>query len=391
MIILLTPFCAYFSIYLYIRVGLTRFNNTIRSSILVDCEMCSMNTAFIIVAFVCLAKDPFANGHEDLKDASDGIGVSLSVTPIHSCDVQACPNDGIVRTLCMMCDQNNDSSMAPSSIKQPTSAPTAHPTRSPTQNPTPAPTEHACQDGSHGCDAASEGGICVQKPGGKYACKCAPAYKCVHGCEDDHTGHKCVLTPAPTLSPTSHPTGAPTKQPTSAPTAHPTRSPTQNPTPAPTEHACQDGSHGCDAASEGGICVQKPGGKYACKCAPAYKCVHGCEDDHTGHKCVLTPAPTLSPTSHPTGVPTKQPTSAPTAHPTRSVKVACICCIFLSQDDCKQIHVVSHTVNAGLMCVFSGMIGNVIHLVSALCSLCALCTFCKLGTHSVYLLYSLCH
>ena len=297
MIILLTPFCAYFSIYLYIRVGLTRFNNTIRSSILVDCEMCSMNTAFIIVAFVCLAKDPFANGHEDLKDASDGIGVSLSVTPIHSCDVQACPNDGIVRTLCMMCDQNNDSSMAPSSIKQPTSAPTAHPTRSPTQNPTPAPTEHACQDGSHGCDAASEGGICVQKPGGKYACKCAPAYKCVHGCEDDHTGHKCVLTPAPTLSPTSHPTG----------------------------------------------------------------------------------------------VPTKQPTSAPTAHPTRSVKVACICCIFLSQDDCKQIHVVSHTVNAGLMCVFSGMIGNVIHLVSALCSLCALCTFCKLGTHSVYLLYSLCH
>ena len=201
---------------------------------------------------------------------------------------------------------------------QPTNAPTTHPTSQPTKHPTPkptpAPTEHPCVDGSHGCDK-SEGGICVQKPGGQFACKCAPSYKCVQGCDNGQSGHKCVATPAPTSIPTAQPTQQPTNAPTTHPTSQPTKHPTPKPTPAPTEHPCVDGSHGCDK-SQGGICVQKPGGQFACKCAPSYKCVQGCDNDQSGHKCVATPAPTSIPTAQPTRQPTKHPTPRPTPAPT---------------------------------------------------------------------------
>ena len=105
-------------------------------------------------------------------------------------------------------------------------------------------------------------------------------------------------------APTPNPTAAPTVAPTAAPTVAPTAAPTAAPTPAPTMHECDDGNHGCDQGP-GGICV-KDGAGWKCECAAGYMCTAGCDNDHTGHTCVATAAPTPDPTAAPTGAPPHQ-------------------------------------------------------------------------------------
>jgi hypothetical protein len=97
-----------------------------------------------------------------------------------------------------------------------------------------------------------------------------------------------------------------TPAPTPTPTAVPTPVPTPQPTPFPTQHPCISGNHGCDKG-KGGICIQDGANEYKCSCAPQYQCTEGCDDDHHGHTCVLTPSPTPNPTPVPTPTPTAWP------------------------------------------------------------------------------------
>merc|ERR1711975_614 len=101
----------------------------------------------------------------------------------------------------------------------------------------------------------------------------------------------------------------------------PTDTPTDAPTGAPTYHPCDDGTHGCDTGP-GGICMKTESG-WACGCAEGYKCVEGCYDDHAGHTCMLTEAPTDSPTDTPTAEPTDEPTKQPTDAPTKHEECGC--------------------------------------------------------------------
>lgn len=191
-------------------------------------------------------------------------------------------------------------SRAPTSApttKTPTAAPTKAPTKAPTRAPTKAPTFHPCDNHSHTCDKKTAGGagVCIKGKGTSWKCACYTGYECIAGCGNDHKGHTCRLTKAPTAAPTKSPTAAPTRAPTKAPTHHP----------------CLTGLHGC-SKSKGGICTpsKKNSHGWLCSCdrAKGYICTKGCSNDFKGHTCLLT----LAPTSTPTKAPTHAPTSAPT-------------------------------------------------------------------------------
>ena len=123
------------------------------------------------------------------------------------------------------------------------------------------------------------------------------------------------------VCPTRQPTALPTTSPSPMPTTSPTTPPTGAPTAAPTRHACNDGTHGCNNASQYGICEQIGAAGHRCSCANTHRCSDGtCAT--AGHTCVWitgapTPAPTLAPTAIPTSFPSALPTKGPTVSPTR--------------------------------------------------------------------------
>ena len=144
--------------------------------------------------------------------------------------------------------------MAPS--LPPTVTPTAAPTLQPTSPPTLIPTQHACNDGSHGCDTTAHG-ICERMCGrdgscAGFQCSCVSTHHCSdgdctavgHTCEWNTDGPTVAPTPAPSAAPTANPTGSPTRWPTYAPQ----RSPTAAPSAAPTTPARPAGAVASDCA-----------------------------------------------------------------------------------------------------------------------------------------------
>jgi len=70
--------------------------------------------------------------------------------------------------------------------------------------------------------------------GNDYSCDCSEECECTDGCFNDHVGHTCTLTSAPTKTPTNAPTNAPTNTPTDSPSNSPSYSPTNVPSYTPT-------------------------------------------------------------------------------------------------------------------------------------------------------------
>jgi hypothetical protein len=165
----------------------------------------------------------------------------------------------------------------------PTAAPTYVPSAQPTETPTNMPTEHPCDDGSHGCDTGTT--MCGDSGDGTSHCVCLEGFTNMN-----EAGTTCRATAAPTAEPTFSPTHEPTLHacvggthdcdddttvcvtdetkensftcdcaegfvgPAELNENHnwacaATESPTLEPTNMPTDHACDDGSHGCDTAS----------------------------------------------------------------------------------------------------------------------------------------------
>jgi hypothetical protein len=120
----------------------------------------------------------------------------------------------------------------------------------------------------------------------EYICDCnleVTGRVCTKGCSPPWVDHRCEKTPMPTAFPSASPTKFPTAAPTAAPTALPTKVPTLYPTP----HPCDDGSHGCELESEGGICYRSTDHSWTCDCASGYWCAFGCSAPYTAHQCTV--------------------------------------------------------------------------------------------------------
>ena len=173
--------------------------------------------------------------------------------------------------------------------------------------------------------------MCVDSGDGFYLCACLEGFV-----PDPLSRVRCTATPAPTAVPTfepcdptlqpsimpttgpteveptpppvSGPTRAPSEMPTQRPSRAPSEMPSRQPTHQPTEHACEDGSHGCDLRS---TYCKKSGDAYECVCMEGFA---------VGHStctlcCHATPVPTQIPTADPTPEPTVEPTHMPTYEP----------------------------------------------------------------------------
>ena len=49
-----------------------------------------------------------------------------------------------------------------------------------------------CDDGSHGCELESDGGICYRTTEHNWACDCAEGTWCSSGCSAPYSAHECV-------------------------------------------------------------------------------------------------------------------------------------------------------------------------------------------------------
>eukprot|EP00037_Helgoeca_nana_P006679 m.61298 g.61298 ORF g.61298 m.61298 type:complete len:667 (-) comp17542_c0_seq2:1448-3448(-) len=108
------------------------------------------------------------------------------------------------------------------------------PTQAPSSRPTRAPTFHPCNMGSHDCNLVST--YCTEVPTANktWTCACRSGFHRLPLCSAC-TDRACVMTLAPTATPTTAPTIGPTAAPSVVPTATPTALPTTMPTASPSE------------------------------------------------------------------------------------------------------------------------------------------------------------
>ena len=176
----------------------------------------------------------------------------------------------------------------------PTDVPTARPTFIPTQVPTNIPTSvptaapHPCAAGTHSCDAAGSGGICIEKANGLWSCECASGFACTAGCNGAHVSHKCeVACDSHTCSVGYLKGGADQIVCAAGSCDDATCCSDETTAPTPVPHPCAGGSHSCDAIGNGGICVEKPNNEWACQCASGFACTAGCSGTHVAHTCTI--------------------------------------------------------------------------------------------------------